>query len=114
MAFNRIDLLSVVQQQTFNYFYYFAEENSGMARERNTSGNLVTSGGSGFGIMALIVGMERGFINRPAGLDRMNKIVTFLETADRFHGAWSHWINGTTGKVIPFSANDNGGDRSVE
>src|SRR5690606_29302837 len=83
---------------------------SGMARERNTSGNLVTSGGSGFGIMTLIVGIERGFITRNDGLDRMDRILDFLENADRFHGAWSHWIDGTTGSVIPFSADDNGGD----
>lgn len=104
------DLLTKVQQQTFKYFWDFAEPVSGMARERNTSGNLVTSGGSGFGIMALIVGIERGFITRQEGLDRLERILGFLENADRFHGAWSHWIDGTTGDVIPFSANDNGGD----
>jgi hypothetical protein len=60
--------------------------------------------------MALIVGMERGFITRPEGLDRLNKILTFLETCDRYHGAWPHWVNGNTGKTIPFSANDNGAD----
>jgi hypothetical protein len=72
--------------------------------------HMVTSGGSGFGIMSLIVGMERNFINQQQGLDRMNKIVTFLEGADRFHGAWPHWINGHNGDVMSFSANDNGGD----
>ena len=107
---NTNDLLSVVQQQTFKYFYDFAHPASGMARERNTSGNTVTSGGSGFGIMALIVGMERNFITRQQGLDRMDKILDFLETADRFHGVWPHWLNGDTGQVIPFSSNDNGGD----
>ncbi|MFZ5971467.1 MAG: Ig-like domain-containing protein, partial [Bacteroidota bacterium] len=104
------DLLTLVQQQTFKYFWDFAHPASGMARERNTSGDLVTSGGSGFGIMALIVGMERGFITRQQGIERMNKIVGFLETADRFHGAWPHWMNGNTGDVIPFSTKDNGGD----
>ncbi len=104
------ELLTLVQQETFKYFYDFAQPASGMARERNTSGDLVTSGGSGFGIMALIVGMERNFITRDEGLQHFGKILTFLETADRFHGAWSHWINGNTGTVIPFSANDNGGD----
>ena len=104
------DLLTKVQQQTFKYFWDFAEPVSGMARERNTSSNLVTSGGSGFGIMALIVGIERGFITRQDGLERLDRILDFLENADRFHGAWSHWIDGTTGDVIPFSANDNGGD----
>ena len=104
------ELLTLVQQQTFKYFYDFAHPASGMARERNTSGNIVTSGGSGFGIMALIVGMERNFITRQQGLDRMDKILDFLETADKFHGAWAHWMDGNTGNVIPFSANDNGGD----
>lgn len=103
-------LLTQVQEQTFKYFWDFAQPNSGMARERNTSGDLVTSGGSGFGLMAMIVGIERGFISRDEGLQRLDKILTFLENADRFHGAWSHWINGNTGKVIPFSINDNGGD----
>lgn len=104
------ELLTLVQRQTFKYFWDFAHPTSGMARERNTSGNTVTSGGSGFGIMALIVGIERGFITRQQGLERLNTILSFLENADRFHGAWSHWINGNTGAALPFSANDNGGD----
>lgn len=104
------DLLTLVEQQTFKYFWDFAHPTSGLARERNTSGDVVTTGGSGFGIMALIVGMERNFISREQGLERMDKILTFLETANRFHGAWPHWMNGNTGDVVPFSANDNGGD----
>jgi hypothetical protein len=91
-------------------FYDFAEPNSGLARERNTSGNVVTIGGSGFGVAALVVGMDRGFITRQQGLDRMNKILTFLETCDRYHGVWPHWLNGVTGKVHPFSVNDDGAD----
>lgn len=103
-------LLTLVQEQTFKYFYDFAHPASGMARERNTSGDLVTAGGSGFGIMALIVGIERGFITRAQGLQRLDRILDFLEAADRFHGAWPHWMNGNTGRVIPFSPNDNGAD----
>ncbi len=103
-------LLQLIQEKTFKYFYDFAEPNSGLARERNTSGDLVTVGGSGFGVMALIVGMERGFITRNQGLKRMDKILGFLETCDRFHGVWPHWLNGVTGKTIPFSPMDDGGD----
>lgn len=103
-------LVDWVQQQTLKYFYDFGHPASGMARERNTSGDIVTTGGSGFGLMALVVGVNRGFISRSNGIARFNKIISFLETADRFHGAWPHWINGTTGKVVPFSANDNGAD----
>ncbi len=103
-------LLTKTQQQTFKYFYDFAHPASGMARERNNSGNTVTTGGSGFGVMAIIVGMDRNFISRAQGVQQMKKIVTFLEKADRFHGAWPHWMDGNTGKVIPFSTKDNGGD----
>jgi hypothetical protein len=104
------ELLTKVQQQTFKYFWDLAHPVSGMARERNTSGDIVTSGGSGFGLMAIIVGIERNFITRQQGIERLDKILDFLETADRFHGVWPHWINGSTGKVIPFSTKDNGGD----
>jgi len=103
-------LLTLVQQQTFKYFWDFGHPNSGLARERDTSGDVVTTGGSGFGIMAIVVGIDRGFITRTEGVLRLKKIVTFLENANRFHGAWSHWINGNTGVVIPFGTKDNGGD----
>lgn len=105
------DLLTKIQEQTFKYFWDFGHPVSGLSRERNKSGETVTSGGSGFGVMAIIVGIERGFIQRSEGVDRLLTIVNFLLTqADRFHGAWSHWLNGTTGKVRPFSSNDDGGD----
>ncbi len=104
------ELLDMVQQYTFRYFWDFAHPVSGMARERNTSGNIVTTGGSGFGIMALTVGIERGFITRQQGIQRMLTLLDFLETADRFHGVWPHWLDGNTGQTIPFSTYDNGGD----
>ncbi len=103
-------LLDLIQQQTLKYFYDFGHPNCGMARERNTSGDVVTTGGSGFGIMAMVAGINRGFIPRSDGITRFNKIVSFLETCDRFHGAWPHWINGATGKVVPFGTNDDGAD----
>ncbi|MCB0559965.1 MAG: hypothetical protein H6573_27210 [Lewinellaceae bacterium] len=104
------ELLTTIQEQTFRYFWDFGHPNCGMARERNTSGNTVTSGGSGFGLMAMVVAVERGFITMEEALQRWVQVVGFLETADRFHGAWAHWMNGQTGAVIPFSAADNGGD----
>ncbi len=111
-------LLTLVQYHTFRYFWDGAEPVSGMARERfhvdgiypENDFNIVTSGGSGFGVMAILAGIERGFITREEGLARFQKIVNFLDKADRFHGAWSHWINGETGRVKPFSNKDNGAD----
>src|SRR5690606_21254688 len=111
-------LLDTVQKQTFNYFWEGAEPNSGLARERlhmddiypTSPKNTVTTGGSGFGFMAILVGVKRGFITRGEALDRYIKMVDFLENADRFHGVWPHWLNGETGKVVPFSKKDTGGD----
>jgi hypothetical protein len=103
-------LVDLVQQQILKYFYDFGHPNCGMARERNTSGDVVTTGGSGFGIMAMVAGINRGFISRSDGITRFNKIISFLETADRFHGSWPHWMNGNTGKVVPFGVNDDGAD----
>jgi hypothetical protein len=111
-------LLTLVQYKTFQYFWDGAEPVSGMARERfhidgvypENDMNVVTSGGSGFGVMAMLAGIERGFITRDDGLERFRKIVSFLQKADRFHGAWPHWLYGETGKIKPFSSKDNGAD----
>lgn len=102
-------LLTLVQQQTFKYFWDFADPHSGMTKERNTE-KWVTSGGSGFGVMAILVGIERNYITREQGLARLLKIVDFLENCDRFHGVWPHWLFGDTGKTKAFSKYDNGGD----
>ena len=105
------EFLDMVQLATFRYFYDYGHPVSGLSRERLGSGETVTSGGSGFGVMALLVGIERGYITREEGVARILKILNFLNTeADRFHGAFSHWLNGSNGNVIPFSTIDNGGD----
>jgi len=104
-------LLDLVEQQTLKYFYDFGHPVSGLARERNTSGDIVTTGGSGFGVMAIIVGVQRNFISRAQALSRIDTIVNFLTNkAQRYHGAFPHWMNGVTGATVPFSANDNGAD----
>lgn len=118
IASNDTALFRKVQAATFQYFWDGAEPVSGLARERVHLDNIypqndqdvVTSGGGGFGVMAILVGMERGFITRAQGVKRLETILQFLETADRFHGAWPHWWNGKTGKVKPFSKYDDGGD----
>ena len=104
-------LLDTVQRRTFRYFWEFGHPVSGMARERNTSGDLVTTGGTGFGIMSMIAAVNRNFITRTEGRDRILKITDFLlNNCSNYHGAFSHWLNGATGATIPFSANDNGAD----
>lgn len=105
------ELLTLVQRQTFRYFWDFGHPVSGMARERSSSGDIVTTGGTGFGIMAMIVAIERQFIDRGAAVSRLLKITRFLKNnATPYHGAFAHWINATTGRTQPFSEKDNGAD----
>lgn len=111
-------LLDLVEKQTFEYFWHGAEPNSGMAPERihldgiysDRDQNIIATGGSGFGAMAILAAIHRHYITREQGLSRFEKIVGFLEKADRFHGAWPHWIDDNTGHVKPFGREDNGGD----
>ncbi len=110
------ELLDLTQRETFRYFWDYAESASGAARERYHPGDpsldahVVATGGTGFGLMSILVGIEREFVSRTEAVERIEKILGFLETADRFHGAWPHWLNGTDGRVIPFSPLDDGGD----
>lgn len=108
-------LLDLVQKQTFQYFWDFAHPVSGLARERsnkayNYGDEVVTIGGSGFGIMDIVVAASRKWITREQAVERLRKIVDFLWKADSYHGIFPHWLNGATGKTIPFSRKDDGGD----
>jgi len=111
-ALDDAGLLTMVQEANFRYYWEGAHPIAGMALE-NIPGDeqIVATGASGFGIMALLVGVERGFINREQGAERLLKIAEFLEQADRFHGAWPHFLDGRTGKALPvFGKYDGGGD----
>ncbi len=108
-------LLDLVQKQTFRYFWDFAHPVSGMSRERsnNTFGygdDVVTTGGTGFGIMSVIVAAERKWICRDTAAKFLLRMVKFLGKADSYHGVFAHWLHGATGKTIPFSRKDDGAD----
>lgn len=112
---NDEQLLDLVQKQTFRYFWDFGHPVSGMARERsnvsfNYGNEVVTTGGTGFGVMAIIVAAERKFITREQAAERTKKIVDFLYKADMYHGAFPHWLDGATGKTIRFSLKDDAAD----
>jgi len=106
----------MVQKDALKYFVEYAHPTSKLARERyhtddpGNDANIVTTGGSGFGLMTLLVGIQRNYIGRADAVSRLTTALNFLETADRFHGAWPHWMDGNTGHVIPFGTQDNGGD----
>ena len=108
-------LLDIVQKQTFRYFWDFAHPVSGMARERSNAtfgygDEVVTTGGTGFGVMSIIVAAERKWITRDSAAKHLLKMILFLEKANSYHGVFAHWMNGATGKTIPFGRKDDGAD----
>jgi hypothetical protein len=111
-------LLEIIQRQTFRYFWDRAHPVSGLAFDRRTSGkpagtaaaDPVAIGGSGFGVMALIVATERGWVPRDAALERLGRMLDLLARAHRYHGAYPHFMNGRTGESIPFSPDDDAAD----
>lgn len=109
-------LLEMVQKDALKYFWDYAESNSKLARERyhtdnpGQDANVVSAGGSGFGLMTILVGIKNGYVTKADAVSRLSTALNFLQNANRFHGAWPHWMNGTTGQVIPFSPQDDGGD----
>src|SRR5450432_2757996 len=108
------ELLDIVQRQTFKYFWDFADPVSGMARERSNitdyGREVAATGGTGFGVMSTIVAVNRGWIGRDTAVRRLLKLAGFLLKADKYHGIFPHWLNGETGKTIPFSRKDDGAD----
>ncbi|MBA2250685.1 MAG: beta-glucosidase [Chitinophagaceae bacterium] len=108
-------LFDIVQKQTIRYFWDFAHPVSGMARERSNvafdyGNEVVTTGGTGFGVMALIVGVERKWLSRDSVARHLLKMINFLLKADSYHGVFPHWMDGATGKTIKFSRKDDGAD----
>ncbi|HUR11014.1 MAG TPA: glucoamylase family protein [Flavitalea sp.] len=108
-------LLDLVQKQTFRYFWDFGHPTSGLSRERsnvayNYGNEVVTTGGTGFGVMSIIIAADRKWITREEAVTRLLKMIDFLRKADHYHGIFPHWLNGETGKIIPFSRKDDGGD----
>jgi hypothetical protein len=109
---NDEELLTMIQEAHFRYYRDGAHPDAGLALE-NIPGdeNLVAIGASGLGLMTIPAAIERGFITRGEGINRVKEILTFLNKADRFHGAYPHFLDGRTGKTIPlFGKYDNGAD----
>jgi hypothetical protein len=109
------ELFEAVQRQTFRFFWEGAHAGSGLAPDRRTiraapEDDRVAIGGSGFGVMALIVAVERGWVTREAAVERIGLMVRALYRARCYHGTFPHFMNGSTGETIRFGRKDDGGD----
>jgi hypothetical protein len=110
------ELLEIVQRETFRFFWEGAHPASGLAPDRRTRregppDDVVVAGGSGFGIMALVIAVERGWVSREAALERLRDMLDALRRATCYHGAFPHFFNARTGAAVPLiNRKDDGGD----
>lgn len=96
--------LTDIQRGYFRFFYEGYQKDSKMAligTERPAIN--VALAGSAYAATAIPVAVERGWISRQEGAQRFLDMCTFLNRAERYHGAWSHWMNGKTGAGSPFN-----------
>ena len=103
------NLMDEHEQKVISYFTAGANSATGMAYNSSTDKATLTTGASGFGIMSLVVGVERGWLQRDEAVDQIVRIVRFLKKADRFAGAWAHWYN-QSGKIVPFGNQNQAGE----
>ncbi len=109
------DWLDMTEEAAFRYFWLHGHPACGLARERYGSGDVCATGGTGMGLMAIVAAADRGWITRAAAAARVRQVAEFYDTRPRlFHGAFSHWIDGTTGLTIPFDAPDDSSGDIVE
>jgi hypothetical protein len=108
-------LLEQVQRQCFGFFCEGADADTGLAADRRAQADSaaqipITIGGSGFGIMSLIVAAERGWVTRAAAIQQLGRMLQFLTGARTYHGVYSHFMNTCTGETVPLFPKDDGGD----
>lgn len=97
-AIDKDTFLDLIQLAHINYFSESFDVNSGMYMPfRIRDRVMVATKETGYAILSLIVGAEKGFVNRNMALRRISRIVYFLQRAQNNHGFFPSYFNGRTG-----------------
>lgn len=74
-------LLDLLERRAFQYFVDWSSrkpESMGFPQDRSTFGDLLTVGGVGFALPALMIGAERGWISREYAVDQVLPVLRVL------------------------------------
>lgn len=107
--------LDSLHRATFDYFWSGSHPESGLPRDRMRSDGspiheITSISGVGFGFLSLIVGVHRTWISNRDAIARACRMLESLAGVKRFHGAFPHFVDTSSGKTIPFAKYDDGGD----
>lgn len=109
--------LDELQRAALRYIWEEGDPETGLAYEASFVfpgvGRPLAVGGTGFGVAAIVVGVERGWIERDDAVERVLRIGRFLRDDSprtQLHGAFPHWLHEDTGHIVNFSDLDDGAD----
>jgi hypothetical protein len=100
--------LEDLQHRTFNYFWEQADQQTGLVPDRarldgssldENHRDVASIAATGFGLTALCIGAERGWITSAQARERTRNTLRFFATkAFQEHGWFYHWLDAKTGE----------------
>lgn len=102
-----VDIDEIIEFEMKGSFDYFWEQANtdmdspgyGLIRDRYPGSEGIASiAAVGFGLTAYLVGIEKGYITREAGMERVNHTLDTLLALDRVEGFYYHFLDMKTGK----------------
>ena len=97
--------LDYVQQANFDYFWYAANPANGLVPDRSATGSACSIAAVGFGLTAIGIGIDHGWISRTQGVARvLTTLNTFLQGPQGantsgtigYKGWFYHWLDMNT------------------
>ncbi len=74
------EFLEYLQQTSFDYFWYLANPSNGLVPDRSAVGSACSIAAVGFGLSAIAIGIDHGWITRNQGVARvLTTLNTFLQ-----------------------------------
>jgi hypothetical protein len=86
-AASEAQLLDDVERRTFGYFWELAQPENGLVPDRWPTPSFSSVAAGGFGLTALPIGVERGYVSRAEGAARALRAVDFLLRAPQGEAA---------------------------
>jgi hypothetical protein len=98
--------LDLVQRTAFDYFWYESNPANGLIKDRSGAPSLSSVAAVGFGLSAVTVGIDRGWISREAGSARVVTTLEFLwgspqgpeADATGYRGFYYHFLDLQSGR----------------
>jgi hypothetical protein len=100
------NFLDLVQRTAFDYLWYETNPTNGLVKDRSSNPSVSSIAAVGFGLSAVTVGIDRGWISREAGRTRVLTTLEFLWSSPQgpeadatgYKGFYFHFLDMQTGR----------------